>query len=355
MKIPLFIKPFIVKVGLLMFIFIYILNQPNHANAGFFTDLITKVLGKQTQAAEITVPNQGITYNSQNVPLLESSVNPDFKDIKDDTSPSSKNDITFLSNDGALGVDSDLEKYVSTSKIFTYTVQKGDTLSGISNKLNVPVSTILLSNADLSKNDLLQIGQTLTILSIESKNSETSTPSKPKQKTIVKKKAEIIIPTPNKFVGNEQVADNTNDQQTQDNTQSSQTTSPKESEGYIWPFPAGIGRVSQGLHADDAYDFAAPKNTPIFAVHDGTVLIVHPTGYNGGYGRYVVVDFTDGRQAIFGHMNKVAARVGEVVKQGDIIGYVGSTGLSTGPHVHIGFHGDLGNPYTKLRVNSTGM
>jgi murein DD-endopeptidase MepM/ murein hydrolase activator NlpD len=124
---------------------------------------------------------------------------------------------------------------------------------------------------------------------------------------------------------------------------------------YIWPFDAGVGRVSQGLHADQAYDFSAPLGTPIHAIQSGTALIVHPTGYNGGYGKYVVMNFADGRQAIFGHMSKTAVEEGQVVSQGDIIGYVGSTGHSTGPHVHIGFHGPLGNPYVGLKVNSTDL
>jgi murein DD-endopeptidase MepM/ murein hydrolase activator NlpD len=125
--------------------------------------------------------------------------------------------------------------------------------------------------------------------------------------------------------------------------------------GYIWPFAPGTGRVSQGRHADNAYDFSAPTNTPILAVQNGTVFIVHPTGYNGGFGKYVVINFDDGRQAIFGHMNKTAVETGQVVKQGDIIGYVGSTGKSTGPHVHIGFHGEMSNPYLGLKVNSTAI
>ena len=54
-------------------------------------------------------------------------------------------------------------------------------------------------------------------------------------------------------------------------------------------------------------------------------------------------------------MNKTIATAGQVVKQGDLIGYVGSTGQSTGNHTHIGFRGSLGNPYKGLKVNSTGI
>jgi murein DD-endopeptidase MepM/ murein hydrolase activator NlpD len=70
---------------------------------------------------------------------------------------------------------------------------------------------------------------------------------------------------------------------------------------------------------------------------------------------YVVIDFDDGAQAIFGHMSKVAATSGEIVHQGDIIGYVGSTGASTGNHVHIGYHGGKPNPYRNLPMNSNGQ
>jgi murein DD-endopeptidase MepM/ murein hydrolase activator NlpD len=54
-------------------------------------------------------------------------------------------------------------------------------------------------------------------------------------------------------------------------------------------------------------------------------------------------------------MSKVLVEEGQVVKQGEVIGLVGSTGKSTGPHVHIGFHGELSNPYLGLKKNSTSI
>ncbi|MFH1822743.1 MAG: peptidoglycan DD-metalloendopeptidase family protein [Patescibacteria group bacterium] len=80
-----------------------------------------------------------------------------------------------------------------------------------------------------------------------------------------------------------------------------------------------------------AIDYAAPYGTPIRSVGDGTVIFV---AYNGAYGNMVKIRHNGTYQTNYGHMSKFAVKVGAKVKQGDIIGYVGSTGLSTGPHVH---------------------
>jgi murein DD-endopeptidase MepM/ murein hydrolase activator NlpD len=79
-------------------------------------------------------------------------------------------------------------------------------------------------------------------------------------------------------------------------------------------------------------DFTAPMGTPIYATADGTV---REAGFNtGGYGNCVVIDHGFGYQTLYGHMSKLGCRPGKKVKRGDLIGYVGSTGKSTGPHVH---------------------
>lgn len=82
-----------------------------------------------------------------------------------------------------------------------------------------------------------------------------------------------------------------------------------------------------------AWDYAAPTGTPVYAVRSGTV---HSTtsGYGGGYGNSVVIDHGDGYYTRYAHFSKKAVAQGDVVKQGDVIGYVGSTGRSTGPHLH---------------------
>ena len=80
-------------------------------------------------------------------------------------------------------------------------------------------------------------------------------------------------------------------------------------------------------------DLAAPKNTPIMAAADGVITLL---GRKGGYGKYIRIRHTDGFETAYGHMNgyRQDLKVGSRVKRGEVIGYVGSTGRSTGPHLH---------------------
>jgi murein DD-endopeptidase MepM/ murein hydrolase activator NlpD len=88
------------------------------------------------------------------------------------------------------------------------------------------------------------------------------------------------------------------------------------------------------LHA--GLDFAAPQGTPIYATANGTVTVAGNTG--NGYGNHVVINHGYGYETLYGHMVKVKARVGQQIKRGEVVGYVGSTGKSTGPHCHYEVH-----------------
>lgn len=88
------------------------------------------------------------------------------------------------------------------------------------------------------------------------------------------------------------------------------------------------------LHA--GLDFAAPQGTPIYATADGNVS---QAGFSeGGYGNHVVINHGYGYETLYGHMVRVKARAGQKVARGEVIGYVGSTGKSTGPHCHYEVH-----------------
>ena len=79
-------------------------------------------------------------------------------------------------------------------------------------------------------------------------------------------------------------------------------------------------------------DFTAPTGTPIYATGDGKVSTYKKS--RSGYGNHIIIDHGYGYQTLYAHMSKVDVRRGQKVKRGDIIGYVGSTGRSTAPHLH---------------------
>jgi len=83
-------------------------------------------------------------------------------------------------------------------------------------------------------------------------------------------------------------------------------------------------------------DFAAPSGTPIYATADG---IIKFSGFStSGYGNHVIINHGFGYETLYGHMVRVGATQGQQVKRGQVIGYVGSTGKSTGPHLHYEVH-----------------
>lgn len=83
-------------------------------------------------------------------------------------------------------------------------------------------------------------------------------------------------------------------------------------------------------------DFTAPQGTPIYASANGVVRIAAHLGT--GYGNHVVINHGYGYETLYGHMFRIKAKAGQRVKRGEIIGYVGSTGKSTGPHCHYEVH-----------------
>jgi murein DD-endopeptidase MepM/ murein hydrolase activator NlpD len=110
----------------------------------------------------------------------------------------------------------------------------------------------------------------------------------------------------------------------------------------IQPIKKGDGRIVSGFgmryHPILKYrrmhygiDISAPTGTPIFATGDGTVKSV---GRHGGYGNTVIIDHGYGYQTLYGHMKTISVKKHKKVKRGEIIGYVGNTGLSRAPHVH---------------------
>jgi murein DD-endopeptidase MepM/ murein hydrolase activator NlpD len=91
----------------------------------------------------------------------------------------------------------------------------------------------------------------------------------------------------------------------------------------------GIAKMHNGL------DFTAPQGTPIYATGNGQVTTA---GVGGGAGNHVIINHGYGYETVYMHMVRIKAVVGQVVKRGEVIGWVGTTGASTGPHCHYEVH-----------------
>ncbi len=124
-------------------------------------------------------------------------------------------------------------------------------------------------------------------------------------------------------------------------TPSGTPTPPPSSAGLVWPVSGPItspyGMRWGSLHP--GIDVGASTGTPIHAAAAGTVLVA---SYNGGYGNLVVLDNGNSIATAYAHQSSIAVTIGQTVSQGQVIGYVGSTGFSTGPHLHF-----------EVRVNGT--
>lgn len=93
--------------------------------------------------------------------------------------------------------------------------------------------------------------------------------------------------------------------------------------------------IFQTMHVHKGVDYAAPLGTPAFTVGDG---VVEFAGVQGGYGNTVIVRHGNGHTTLYAHLHRIQVRKGQAVSQGQVIGTVGSTGWSTGPHLHFEFH-----------------
>lgn len=236
-----------------------------------------------------------------------------------------------------------------TGQISVYTVRQGDTLSEIAEMFGVSRNTIIWAN-DL-RGVTIKEGQELVILPVSGvrhvvKKGDTL------KSIATKYQAElddilayndlttnskilsgdiVIIPNGVLSVAKSSVGVKSFAVQT------------LVSDGYYLR-PIVGGRKSQGIHGYNGVDLAAPTGTPILASASGKVIIARSSGYNGGYGLYVVVGHSNGTQTLYAHMSKVNVSVGEAVNQGQIIGAVGNTGRSTGPHIHFEVRGAK-NPF----------
>ncbi|MEK7068929.1 MAG: M23 family metallopeptidase, partial [Patescibacteria group bacterium] len=237
----------------------------------------------------------------------------------------------LVPEEGPAGAGADIIK-PKNSTISIYVVRAGDTLSAIAKMFDVSSNTILWGN-DLSRSSKLKVGQTLTILpvtGVEHKVAKGDTLS-----SIAKKYgadaqeiaryngldegalalgSEIIIPDGELSIPVSSGVGRTPSYATPSGT-------PSQVGYYLRPIAGGTR--TQGIHGYNSVDLAAPIGTPILASAEGDVIVAKSTGWNGGYGGYVVVQHPNGSQTLYSHASSVIVSLGQHVQQGQVIAYVG--------------------------------
>ncbi|PIT97655.1 hypothetical protein COT77_00285 [Candidatus Berkelbacteria bacterium CG10_big_fil_rev_8_21_14_0_10_41_12] len=216
----------------------------------------------------------------------------------------------------------------------TYTVAQGETITQIAEKFNLHVATILDAN-NISPTNTKNIKEGME-LSIPKKDTSTSddwivaikkaeeeerkAAEEKRQKELAAKQTKVLAASTSRSLS------------ARSSTQQSSAYDGTSSGSLIVPISHnGISRGFGGGHT--GIDYMAPIGTSVAAADSGKVTIVS-SGWNGGYGNQIVVDHGGGRTTRYAHLSGFAVSAGDYVSQGQVIGYSGSSGRSTGPHLH---------------------
>lgn len=331
------------NIFFVFFAAIAILTIPHNADASLAT-FISEVIGNHEVSAETRAA--GKVADSQISPsiVLQAPSNPSIT-AKSTELPPIDDDSVLSPEIARMNVP--IAEPIN-SQISTYTVRPGDTISDIAQMFDVSINTILWAN-DLSSKSSVRPGQVLVILPVTGITYKV-------------KKGDTLGAIATKFKADQEDIMNYNDMRSATDLAvgneiiipSAEITTPPvynpsrigggTSTSYLM-CPVRGARVSQGLHGHNGVDLAIAPGTPIRATAGGIVIISRSNGaWNGGYGNFVVVLHQNGTQSLYSHMSRSVVSVNERVDQGEIVGYVGMTGMTTGPHVHFEIRGGT-NPF----------
>ena len=316
---------------------------PVTVQAGFFAFVVDLFKGEEPAVSMVE-------ESSQNMPLLQAALNYDPNPSKGGGDITIVQDSALLPDAGPSGTLANIEDSEQSHQISIYVVREGDSLSQIAKMFNVSVNTIIWSN-DIKRGSLITPGQTLAILPVTG-IQHTVQKGETIQSIVKKYKGDLDeVLQYNDLSENSVLAVGDvitiPDGEIEMPVYSSAGTVVRGTGGpsyagyYIRPVQ---GIKTQGLHGYNAVDLGAPIGTPIVAAAAGTVILSRSYGWNGGYGNYVVLKHNNGTQTLYAHMVRPIVTQGQYVVQGQVIGYVGTTGKSTGPHLHFEVRGAR-NPF----------
>lgn len=281
-------------------------------------------------------------------PVLTAATNADPNPSKGLTATLSTSGAALMATGGPAGTIADVASTTSSGRISVYVVRPGDSLSDIAKMFGVSVNTIVWANN--LKSRTARAGDTLIILPVSGTKHTIA-------------KGDTLKSLAKKYTAD---ADEIADFNGLDASQPlvvgmaiiipggeiaapapvvRRPSAPRILGGggpildgyYQNPVPGG--RITQGLHGWNGIDVGAYRGAPILAAAGGTVIIARSSGWNGGYGSYVVITHGNGTQTLYGHLSSVSVAPGQTVSAGEAVGTMGNTGKSTGVHLHFEVRG----------------
>lgn len=317
---------------------------PLSVHANFFADIFEP---ENTVANSSEVQLEG----PSDVALLTAQQNPD--PIGGRGGADLVVDENALVSTGPVGADDIAAQNNQSGEIRVYTVRPGDALSQVAEMFGVTANTIMWAN-DISKSTGIQPGDTLVILPIAGVRH-------------IVKSGDTISTIASKYEGDadeilsyNQLA-SASDIKIGDTliipggelhsavvkapakgTKKGSGGSSSGGAGFSHPAPGSV--KTQGIHGYNAVDLAGSMGSAIRAAAAGEVIVAKSSGWNGGYGNYIVIKHNNGTQTLYSHLSSLNVGVGSYVEQGETIGGMGNTGKSTGTHLHFEVRGGR-NPF----------
>lgn len=349
-----------------VFISIMVAVYPIPTHAGLLSGLFNFLSGANTNAqTQLAAPIPPLLESQQSPPASEDGAS-NLVPVND-TPLQVTDDLALVAPRNPIGVYAD----ANHDEIVVYTVKSGDSPAGIAKRFGITLNTLLWAN-DIRNAGSINVGDQLVILPVSGvkyqvKKGDTiesiAKKFKPKDELDIVSVITDILQF-NGLAINEQlvvgstiiIPDGEMGVSVSPPSLLKLPIIPLRSIGlpeYIGYFlrPVIGGRNVRatknnphGLHGYNGVDLAVDSGSTLMASAEGTVIQAKSTGWNSGYGKYIVLTHPNGTQTLYAHLSSILVSIGQRIVQGATIGYVGSTGNSTGPHVHFEIRGAK-NPF----------
>ncbi len=378
-KMLLFSKKFLAFLmgfmGFLAFVSLFLFFRPSEVRGAWFLDNICFWCSGSTQEE---LPGELGTASALGPVLAAPPAMSPRRNLMNDVSLSIIEEGALLAPRNSLGGVSDGVGGLD-DQILVYQVRPGDTPQAIANMFGISINTLLWAN-DLSNPNRIRAGARLIILPVSGVKHEVQkgdTIGKIVQKYYNTKKYSeddkrqmaydvlayngispddtlvlgdvLIIPDGVGDFSQSGQTSASNGKTPQALASSSRYSKLQDLKGFFMK-PIANARRSRGIHGTNGVDLVnsdaagSSCGRPIFAAAEGTVILAKSFQWNGGYGNYVIISHPHNTQTLYAHMQKVFVAVGQAVTQGQQIGLIGSTGNSTGCHLHFEVRGAQ-NPF----------